>query len=207
MDALFKIVGLGLLVGGGYYAYTTFRQKEADRDLQMAQDFTMPSGEQAAAEYEQVAQDWDELIGGVTTAAGHQLFDPLSTNPENPLTQYKAVVKRKSGYAPWPKGVATSLPPKGYGEIYLWNPRTDNEFTVKQLATSLKNQGDFGYEDAIRAIKQTFANAFNYSCKINPIYDAVAGQVVIPKNTFWGSSKPWPKQNDPWCDTAYPLEM
>ena len=151
-----KLIGLGILAIGGYLIYSQFVKKGVD---EMAADAAAyvpdPMGiEDAAAVYAEAGRSWDEVLDGEPVAGG-RLFRPLDISSGNPLRLYYAVVKARA---------ISPLTGKGGSSrgVYLFNPNTQRETSLDQLAKSESMTAD-----ARRGVEETFAHAFAYACDSN----------------------------------------
>lgn len=161
------LLGLAVLGVGGFVLWKMAKGKAASEEAEiMSSGLPTPEDpEEVAAKYGGAISNWAERFVGEEMPNGDMLFEPLDISAQNPLRMYYAVVKKRT-WKPSP-GAVLGLKPifPLVGEIFLFNTVTNREVRLDELA-----QQTTMTVDAKKATEETFANAFVYSCKIDPRY-------------------------------------
>lgn len=164
-----QLLGIAVLGIGGFVVYTMMKEKAAAEEAAILSEPLPPSAplspDDVATKYGEAISNWEERLAGEELPNGDRLFEPLDISATNPLRLYYAVVKKRT-WSPT-KGTPLGLNPifPQVGEIYLFNTVTNREVRLDELAKQ-----DTMSEDAKQATQDTFANAFKYSCQIDPRY-------------------------------------
>jgi hypothetical protein len=200
---LLLLGGLGL---AGFFVYQKLGKQAAVREIAQDAHALTQDAPTVTQTYEQASQAHAEALVPTIAPDGSRLFQPLDQNPANPLVAkgYVAVVKdlqrsQQNLYDENHVYLPTVTTYNQYAQqrvarIFFYNPSTGREVA----AWELKKNADLWVPDMQRAVEATFANAFNYACKVNTSYDQWANVLRVDTRGVY-------QRYD--CDLTYPVNM